>query len=176
MSLLKLTSIYNTFSRMGKYSNPKTIRYIDSNGTRYLIKVSKDEQLLLNSNSYIINDLLTYTFDTNLGGKINVTGASIANKLNTKVSAKSGLTDFDSYIVGYTPLYTIGIWTGNNDYSLLTDTYSKNFPKEAFLHIMNFLSKENKNIWYEKPNDIYAIFTSPTGFSNQYLKNVYFKR
>ena len=96
--------------------------------------------------------------------------------MNTKVSAKSGLTDFDSYIVGYTPLYTIGIWTGNNDYSLLTDTYSKNFPKEAFLHIMNFLSKENKNIWYEKPNDIYAIFTSPTGFSNQYLKNVYFKR
>ena len=176
MSLLKLTSIYNTFSRMGEYSNPKTIRYIDSNGTRYLIKVSKNEQLLLKSNCYIINDLLTYTFDTNLGGNINPTGTSIASRLNTKVSAKSGLTDFDSYIIGYTPLYTIGIWTGNNDYSLLTDTYSKNFPKEAFLHIMNFLSKENKNIWYEKPNDIYAIFTSPTGFSDQYLKNVYFKR
>ena len=176
MSLLKLTSIYNTFSRLGEYSDPKTIRYIDSNGTRYMIKVSKDKQLLLSSNSYIINDLLTYTFDTNLGGKINVTGASISNRLITKVSAKSGLTDFDSYIIGYTPLYTVGIWTGNNDYSLLTDTYSKNFPKEAFLHIINFLSKENKNIWYEKPNDIYAIFTSPTGFSNQYLKNVYFKR
>ena len=176
MPLLKITIIYNTFSRLGEYSPPKTIKYIDSNNTRYLIKIAKNKQLLLSSNSYIINDLLTCTFDTNIGGSINVTGASIADRLTTKVSAKSGLTDFDSYMVGYTPLYTVGIWTGNNDYSLLSDTISKNFPKETFLHIMNFLSKENKNIWYEKPNDIYTIFTSPTGFSDNYLKNMYFKR
>jgi membrane peptidoglycan carboxypeptidase len=136
--------------------------------------MAKNKQILLSSTSYIINDLLTYTFDTNLGGKIKSTGTVIADRLITKVSAKSGLTDFDSYMIGYTPLYTLGIWTGNNDYSVLTDTYSKNFPKEAFLHIINFLSKENKNIWYEKPNAVYSIFTDPTLFNTGYEKNVYF--
>ena len=176
MSLIKLTSIYNTFSRLGVYSDPKTINYINSNNKRYSIKTQKDINLLNPSTSYIINELLTNTFDTNLGGSINVTGYSIADKLNVKASAKTGLTDYDSYMIGYTPLYSVGIWTGNIDNSLHTDTFSKNFPKQAFLHIINYLSEENKNIWYDVPNDVYSVFTTPTGFNNNYLKLMYFKR
>jgi membrane peptidoglycan carboxypeptidase len=176
MSLLKLTSIYNTFSRLGVYSDPKTINYINSNNKRYSIKIEKNIKLLNPSTSFIINELLTNTFDTNLGGSINVTGYSIADKLNVKASAKTGLTDYDSYMIGYTPLYTVGIWTGNIDNSLHTDTFSKNFPKQAFLHIINYLSEENKNIWYDVPNDVYSVFTTPTGFNNNYLKLMYFKR
>jgi membrane peptidoglycan carboxypeptidase len=176
MSLMKLTSIYNTFSRLGLYSEPKTIRYITVNGKNTYIKTSKDTQLLSKSTSFIINDLLSYTFDNNLGGKINVTGNSIANELIPKASAKTGLTDYDSYMVGYTPVYTLGIWTGNIDNTLHTDTISKNFPKQAFLHIMNYLVGENKNIWYQVPNDVYALFISPTGFNDDYLKKIYFKR
>ena len=176
MSLLKLTSIYNTFSRLGVYSDPKTISYINSNNKRYSIKIQKDINLLNPSTSFIINELLTNTFDTNLGGSINVTGYSIADKLNVKVSAKTGLTDYDSYMIGYTPIYSVGIWTGNIDNSLHTDTFSKNFPKQAFLHIINYLSEENKNIWYDVPNGVYSVFTTPTGFNNNYLKLMYFKR
>jgi membrane peptidoglycan carboxypeptidase len=176
MSLLKLTSIYNTFSRLGVYSDPKTINYINSNNKRYSIKTQKDIKLLNPSTSFIINELLTNTFDTNLGGSINVTGYSIADKLNVKASAKTGLTDYDSYMIGYTPIYSVGIWTGNIDNSLHTDTFSKNFPKQAFLHIINYLSEENKNIWYDVPNDVYSVFTTPTGFNNNYLKLMYFKR
>ena len=176
MSLLKLTSIYNTFSRLGVYSDPKTINYINSNNKRYSIKTQKDIKLLNPSTSFIINELLTNTFDTNLGGSINVTGYSIAEKLNVKASAKTGLTDYDSYMIGYTPIYSVGIWTGNIDNSLHTDTFSKNFPKQAFLHIINYLSEENKNIWYDVPNDVYSVFTTPTGFNNNYLKLMYFKR
>ena len=176
MSLLKLTSIYNTFSRLGVYSDPKTINYINSNNKRYSIKTQKDINLLNPSTSFIINELLTNTFDTNLGGSINVTGYSIAEKLNVKASAKTGLTDYDSYMIGYTPIYSVGIWTGNIDNSLHTDTFSKNFPKQAFLHIINYLSEENKNIWYDVPNDVYSVFTTPTGFNNNYLKLMYFKR
>lgn len=176
MSLLKLTSIYNTFSRLGVYSDPKTINYINSNNKRYSIKTQKDINLLNSSTSFIINEILTNTFDTNLGGSINVTGYSIADKLNVKVSAKTGLTDYDSYMIGYTPIYSVGIWTGNIDNSLHTDTFSKNFPKQAFLHIINYLSEENKNIWYDVPNGVYSVFTTPTGFNNNYLKLMYFKR
>ena len=99
----------------------------------------------------------------------------VANKLITKTSGKSGLTDYDSYMIGYTPLYTVGIWCGNDDGSLLTDTMSKEFPKKLFLQIINHLMKENKNIWYEKPNGIYSLFTDPTGFNTGYEKNVFFK-
>ena len=176
MSLLKLTSIYNTFSRLGTYSEPKTIRYINVNNKKSYIKTTNEASILKQSTTFIINDLLTYTFDNNLGGKVNVTGSSIAKELVAKTSAKTGLTDYDSYMIGYTPVYTLGVWTGNIDNRLHTDTISKNFPKQAFLHIMNYLSIENKNIWYDVPNDIYALFISPTGFNDNYLKKIYFKR
>lgn len=176
MSLLKLTSIYNTFSRLGTYSTPKTIKYIESNNQKYLVKKTKEIKLLNASNSYIINELLTNTFDKNLGGDVSITGLSISDRLIARVSAKTGLTDYDSYMIGYTPLYTVGIWTGNINGQLHTDTFSKNFPKHAFLEIINFLSTENKNIWYEQPNDVYSLFISPTGFNNNYLKKVFFKR
>ena len=105
---------------------------------------------------------------------INVTGSSIANKLRFNVAGKSGLTDYDSYMIGYNPYYTVGIWCGNDDGSLLTDTISKEFPKKAFVEIINELMDKNKNIWYEQPNDVYSLFIDPTGFNTGYEKNVYF--
>lgn len=175
MPLLKLTSIYNCFSRLGDYNEPYSITKVVANNQNSYIKRNTNKRKLKQSTTYIINELLTNTFDTNMNGIVNVTGASIANKLNTKVSGKSGLTDFDSYMIGYTPLYTVGIWCGNIDNKELTDTMSKNFPKQLFLHIINYLTEENKNIWYEKPNDVYSLFIDPTGFGTGYQKYVYFK-
>ena len=176
MSLLDLSKIYNTFSRLGKYTSPQTIKHITINDKYYKINHLEEKQLLKSGNCFIINDMLSLTFDTNMGGNINVTGNSIANKLITKASGKSGLTDFDSYFVGYTPEYTVGIWSGYNEHTLFNDTISKNFPKEAFLHIINFLSKDTINTWYKEPNDVYSLFISPTGFNDNYLRKVYFLR
>ena len=174
ITLLKLCEIYNCFSRLGTYNKAYTVNKIELNGINYYIKrKNKVEKLNLNK-TYIINELLTNTFDTNLNSNVNVTGNSISNKLITKASGKSGLTDYDSYMIGYSPLYTIGIWTGNDDNSLLTDQISKEFPKKAFLYIFNNLMEKNKNIWYEKPNAVYSIFTDPTLFNTGYEKNVYF--
>jgi membrane peptidoglycan carboxypeptidase len=174
MTLEKLTEIYNTFSRLGKYSKSYTINKIHANNKEYYIKRKKVKQKLNENTTFILNELLTNTFDTNLNSNINVTGNSIAHKINTKTAAKTGLTDYDSYIIGFTPKYTIGIWTGNSDNSLLTDLYSKQFPKQCFYNIVNQLSVENKNIWYDRPNGVYNIFTDPTGFNTGYKKNVYF--
>ena len=176
MSLLKLTSIYNTFSQLGFYNHPSSIRYISQNNK--IIKIFKEDkkQILNKSTTYILNNLLLNTFDTNLGGNIKVTGSTISDKFDYNVAAKTGLTDYDSYIVGFTPLYTIGIWTGNNDNTPLTDSTSKSIPKTLFYQIMNFLMDKNKNIWYEEPNDIYSLVISPTGFNDGYKKKVYFLR
>ena len=140
----------------------------------YYIRRNKVKRKLNEDITFILNEMLTNTFDTNMSGNQQVTGTSIANKLITKTAAKSGLTDFDSYIVGFTPYYTVGIWTGNSDNTPLTDLYSKQFPKQCFLHIINKLSEENKNIWYTRPNGVYNEFTDPTGFATGYKKDIYF--
>ena len=118
---------------------------------------------------------MTGIFDTNLSNINQVTGTSIAKHINTKCAAKTGTTDYDSYIIGFTPYYTVSIWTGNIDNSLLTDKKAKSYPKELFAKTISFLSEENKNIWYQKPNDIYMEFVDPTGYNTGYKKPLPFK-
>lgn len=175
MSLLKLTSIYNTFSTLGIYQEPYLIKEIKSNQKTIYKHIDQKKRLLSEASSFIISDLLTGTFDTNLSHKISVTGASIADKINTKVAGKSGLTDYDSYFVGYTPLYTIGVWSGYLDNRLLNDDESKRYPKNIFLSLINYLMKSQQNVWYEKPSGVTSLFVDPTGFNTGYKKTLYFK-
>lgn len=175
MSLLRLTSIYNTFSTLGEYYEPSTITKIQIDGKTSFIRNLKGKQKLNKGSCFIINELLTGVFDTNLNDVNQVTGSSIASRLVTRCAAKTGTTDYDSYIIGFTPHYTVGIWAGNIDNSLFTNTKAKQLPKELFLKIINHLSEQNKNIWYQKPNDIYMDFVDPTGFNTGYKKLLPFK-
>ena len=172
MSLLELTTIYNTFSTLGLFDTPTAVNKIISNNKVVYLKKKKEKELLSKATSYIITDLLTGTFDTKLSNTNVVTGARIANLLNCKVAAKSGLTDYDSYFIGYTPLYTIGIWSGYEDNSLLIDEVAKRYPKDIFPIILNTLMNK-KNTWYEKPNAVYMQYVSPR---QGYYKNLYFKK
>lgn len=174
MSLLKLTTIYNTFSRLGEYSDPKIINRITTNNKDLYINKEAPAQKLAKNRTFVINELMTGMFDVNMSNKISVTGSNIAKDMVSKCSAKSGLTDYDSYMVGFSPLITIGIWCGYEDNSLLLDSYNKSYPKILFKTIFNEKMKENKNIWYQKPNDVYKVFTSPTGLNSSYKKNMYF--
>lgn len=175
INLIKLSSIYNTFSTLGKYYEPSTVTKITIDNKTSYVRKTEGKQKLNKSSCYILNELMTGIFDTNLNNINQVTGSSIAQQINTKCAAKTGTTDYDSYIMGFTPYYTVSIWTGNIDNSLLTDKKAKSYPKELFAKTINFLSEENKNIWYQKPNDIYMEFVDPTGFNTGYKKLLPFK-
>ena len=175
LNLLKLTSIYNTFANLGNYYNPSSIKEIRQNNRVLYINQDKHQALLDPSYCYIINELLTGTFDTNLNHVNQVTGTMISSELLPKCAAKTGTTDYDSYMIGFTPLFTVGIWTGNIDNTPLTNSDAKKFPKILFKNIINFLGSENKNIWYQKPNDVFLEFVDPTGFKTGYQKLLPFK-
>lgn len=137
-SLLTLTNIYNTFHNNGIYTIPiPYYKYISNNTT--FNNLSLKSQLLDKELCISINELLKATFDTSLNDTNNVTGNSIAHLLNKEASGKSGLTDYDSYMIGSTESYTIGIWAGHSDNSLLTDNKNKKLPKELFYKIVNYL-------------------------------------
>ncbi len=150
MSLLELTSIYNTFLNLGYYTNVKSYTsYTQNNLETNNLPLKKE--LLDERYCYIINDLLSSTFDTNLNATNSVTGASISNLMNKEAFAKSGLTDYDSYMVGFTNDYTIGIWSGHSNNSLLTYYKDKKLPKDLFYKIVNKLPSSQNSLYDKIP-------------------------
>lgn len=147
LSLIKLASIYNTFASLGDYHSPRIISKItDNNGNTLYKNSDKSVKLLDKTTTLILNQLLTSPFDYNL---IDYTHPTLLNyKPNTTFAAKTGSNEYNSYVVGYNPLYTIAVWTGTDNNEVF---HSKNVSKKVFKEIANIINKEN--IWY-LPNEL----------------------
>jgi membrane peptidoglycan carboxypeptidase len=141
MSLLDLTRIYTQFFLDGIYVNPICIYKIAVNNKEYIYKPSKTKML----NGDIckeIKDMMGYVFSN----KIKYATCKWVNPyLKVKCYGKSGLTDYDSYMIGFTEDNLVSVWCGHADNSLLTNKEHKRLPKELFIKAINLVSPSGTN-------------------------------
>jgi len=121
---------------------------------------------------------MTNVFDNRLSINISTTGAPIAYKLTKKYAAKSGTTDFDSWIVGYNKTITLGIWTGYDDNRPI-DNRQCRYIKFLWAEIVERYNKTRNDTWYEIPNNVVPIVLNPTtgmiAHNKEYKKPLYFR-
>lgn len=78
---------------------------------------------------YILNNLLTSTYNYSLINYTSPTLVSISNTLKGKYAAKSGSTKTDYWTVGYNKDYLMLVWAGNDDNSEVKSKDSKSQKK-----------------------------------------------
>lgn len=160
-SLLKLTSIYNTFASLGTFYKPKFINKVTDSNNRVIYEAkSSNKQILTKQNTLILNQMLTSTFDSSLSSYATPTLSNY--KPNSIYSAKSGTTPSDSYVIAYNPNYTIGIWVGSDSNNKLSH-YT--LPKILFKEISEILEKEKEPKWYETNHQTIALKYNPNTHS-----------
>lgn len=172
ISLNKLLEIYYSFQSLGNTVSFKAIKEIHINDKRIYKNYFSYNKVLNSDICYILNDMMTYMFDDNLSHNTTVTGKYIAPFLNGKAAGKSGLDDYNSYMIGFNKDYLIGAWTGYINHKVLSNPKDKAFPKTLFLNAFNQLFIGDS--WYEKPNNVYGIDLNPTPFNKNYYKTIYF--
>jgi membrane peptidoglycan carboxypeptidase len=169
-SLLKLTSIYNTFASLGKYYSPKFIDKIyDFNNNIIYSSSSNYKQILDTSKTLILNQMLTSTFDSSLTSYQSPTMANY--KPYNIYAAKSGTTKSDSYVLAYNPNYTIGIWVGSDSNQQL-DNYP--LPKILFKKITEILENKKEPSWYSPNHQTLARRYNPNTHSFDNTGKVYY--
>lgn len=172
-SLLKLTSIYNTFASLGTYYKPSFITKVtDFNDNILYTSSSSKKELLEESNTLILNQMLTSTFDSSLSSYL--TPTMVNYKPNSIYAAKSGTTNSDSYVLSYNPNYTIGIWIGTDSNEKLTN-YT--LSKQLFKEISSILETKKDPSWYNTNFATKALRYNPNthNFENS-GKLYYFKK
>ena len=116
VKLSELVGAYVKIAALGKDVEPQYITKITDEKGKVLYKAKDNFKQKYNpSNCYILSETMTNVFDSRLSINISTTGAAIAHKITKKYAAKSGTTDFDSWIVGYNKKIVLGIWTGYDD-------------------------------------------------------------
>ena len=159
LTIKEFVTAYATLANTGYSVQGHLIRKIENGKgeTIYEYKDKKD-RILNKSDTYILSELLSNTYDTSLVSYTSPTCASIATKITKKYAVKSGTTDYDLWTVGYNPDIVVGVWTGYDDNRKLSSKeykYSKNIWADA---IENYL-RDKKQSWYEKPDNVVGVLT-----------------
>jgi 1A family penicillin-binding protein len=110
---IEMTNAFNYFANSGKKVSPSFITVItDCKGNVLYERKKQSSQILKKDATFVMAQLLKGIFDKRLNGYTSVTGASIADRLSHDYAAKSGTTSTDSWMIGFTPTLTTGVWVG----------------------------------------------------------------
>lgn len=148
MSLLKITSIYNCFASLGIFYTPRIVtKIVDHNDKILYLNSTSARKVLDKPYVFLLNQLLRAPFDKNL---VDYTSPTLLNyQTDNYFAAKTGSDSYNSYVIGYNPKYTIGVWTGTDN----NEEFSyKNISKKVFQVMANSIA--DKNLWYNPPSYI----------------------
>lgn len=161
ISLLEMTSAYSTFAALGNKTIPHFIIKIEDSKGNILYENSEQKQEVLNpSLTYILNQMLTSTYNQNFIDYNYPTLMSIYPKISHKYAIKSGTTDTDLWIMGYTENIVLGVWTGYDNNKKI-DSKDNSYHKNIWIETMEDYYKTHKTTWYEIPNNVVGVIVNP---------------
>lgn len=162
VNIMELTAGYSALANGGKKVSPHLIsKVVDNKGNVLYEYKEKKEEIVFNSDvTFIISELLTSTYDSNLIDYTYPTCISMTSDITNKYAIKTGSTDTDSWVVGYTPEVVFASWAGYDDSSdITTDVVSGN--KKSWITSMEKFFDGRDATWHKVPRDVVGVLVNP---------------
>ena len=160
INMLDYANGFITLANEGKHESPHLIERIeDANGNIIYEYKYENEYVLNKKYVYILNNLLTSTYNYSLVNYASPTLVSISNKLDSKYAVKSGSTATDYWTVGYNKDVLILVWAGNDDNSKVKSSESR-ITKYIWANTIINLDV-NKKEWYDIPKGVTSSVIDP---------------
>ena len=161
ISLIEMVTAYASFANMGEKVNGHFIEKIEDFNGNILYEYKEEKRNILNKSLvFILNEMLTYTYDKSFINYNYPTMISLAPRMTKKYAIKSGTTNTDNWIIGYNKDAVLGVWTGYDDNKFIDNNTSK-IHKEIWINLMENYLKNKKSTWYDVPNNIIGVLVDP---------------
>lgn len=162
-TLFKMTNAYNTIASQGQKTTPTTIISItDDKGNviydnKEVKKEEEEEAVLSKKDAYILTQMMTGMFDPVFSDYSPATGVSIRSRMSHTYAAKSGSTNSDQWLIGFTPTLTAGVWNGYDQGKILTAKEDTAANKQIWVDFMETVHKGTKNEDFKKPKGVQGV-------------------
>ena len=161
INMLDFASGYITLANEGKHIKPYFITKITDMDDNILYEKKIREEVVYDKrNVFILNELLTTTYDYNYLKYNTPTLLNLNGKLKHKYAIKSGSTDTDYWTVGFNKDLLTLVWVGYDDNSK-TESYQSNICKNIWASTSEEILKDKTNSWYEIPDDVTMSYVNP---------------
>lgn len=158
-SLLDMTNAYNILASEGQKTKPTTVLSItDSKGNVvYEHKNAKKEQAIKKADAFLLTQMMTGMFDPVFSDYSPATGLSIRSRISHTYAAKSGTTNSDQWLIGYTPSLTAGVWNGYDQGKTLSVKEDMAATKQIWVEFMEAVNSGKKNENFKEPKGVEAV-------------------
>lgn len=161
MSLLEITTAYSSFANLGYKVTPHFIKKVEDSKGNVLYENKEEKQQVLNSSlTYILNEMLTYTYNKNFIDYNYPTLISLLPNITHKYSIKSGTTDTDLLIIGYNKDAVLSIWNGYDDNRKI-ESKEYSYHKNIWIDTMESYFKDHEASWYDIPDNVVGVLVNP---------------
>ena len=161
ISLMDMVAGYASFANMGYKVNSHLIKKIEDSNGNILYEYKNEKVNILNESLvYILNEMLTYTYDKDFIDYNYPTMISLLPKITNKYAIKSGTTNTDMWIIGYNQDAVLGIWTGYDNNRTLDGNESA-YHKDIWIETMEKYFENKETSWYNVPNNIVGVLVNP---------------
>lgn len=157
-SLYDLTNAYNTIAAGGEKRTPTTIvKITNARGeVVYEYKPPEKQQVLSKENAFILTEMMTGIFDPVFSDYSPATGLSIRPRMTHTYAAKSGTTNSDQWMIGFTPNLTAGVWNGYDQGKTLSVQEDMAASKQVWIDFMETVNDGKANTAFTIPNGVQA--------------------
>lgn len=161
ISIVEMASGYSAFANLGyKVKGHLIEKVVDASG-KVLYKANDKKELVLNSSLvFILNNLLTATYDKDYIDYNYPTAINLASKLTHKYGLKSGTTNTDTWYIGFNNDVVTAVWAGYDDNRNI-DKSDYKYARDIWYKSIEAYELGKEDAWYEMPDNISAVLVDP---------------
>lgn len=161
INIIEMAAGYSAFANLGYKVTPHLIKRIEDQDGNVLYEYKHKKEAVLNmSLCFILNNILTATYDKSFIDYNYPTAVGIAPKMTHTYSLKSGTTNGDNWYIGFTPDVLTATWLGYDDNRELKSSEYK-YSQNIWLNSMESYLKDKENKWYDKPANVSEVLVNP---------------
>ncbi|HLQ97041.1 MAG TPA: PBP1A family penicillin-binding protein, partial [Pseudogracilibacillus sp.] len=168
---LQMAEAYAAFGNGGTFNKPSLVEKIEyQDGSEWEAEKPESREAMQDYTAYMMTDMLKTVIKTGTGSQANVPELPIAGKTGStnipdELKQEHGINDglLDSWFVGYTPQYSLAIWTGypsfkdeDGDVQYIQEDGSQHIAKQLFQQIMSQVSDPSMED-FKKPDSVIEI-------------------
>ncbi|WEV70173.1 transglycosylase domain-containing protein [Lactobacillus sp. ESL0785] len=162
-SSMQMAGAFSAFATLGVYHKPQFVSKIETPDGLTRNYDSAGVRVMSKSTAYMITDMLKGVIKNGSGTSAKIPGLHQAGKTGSVKYSEQDLARYpayaatpkDSWFVGYTPSYVMGVWTG---YDNLKDGTVSGIGQQSaqliYKSMMSYLMQNKANIDWQKPDSV----------------------
>ena len=134
---IELARAYSMLANGGKQVESVFIEKVVDRHGRVIYEYDREAKQVLDPDiAFVTPHMMTGIFDQRLNSYATVTGASISDRLTREYAGKSGSTNTDYWMAGFTPDLLSVVWTGYDQGQTISRVTEKQYAKQIWAEFM----------------------------------------